>query len=148
VTTLTQLTFFIYKNHHSNEEEEASIIIIIIFIILQFTSIPLLFLVCVNLVCVCVWSISIWCNPSFTKRRILCIGVLNFSTTFGNLLGGQHFHTILCISIFVGCSIFAHHIVHLGSTCWVLNFAQQFVHLGIYWVQMFSPNLCLSLLSN
>ncbi len=84
-------------------------------------------------------------QPFLHKRRILCIGVLNFSTTFGNLLGGQHFHTILCISIFVGCSIFAQHIVHLGSTCWVLNFAQQFVHLGIYWVQMFSPTLSLSL---
>jgi hypothetical protein len=74
-----------------------------------------------------------------------CLKLHNFSTTCGNLLGGQHFHTILCISIFVGCSIFAQHIVHLGSTCWVLNFAQQFVHLGIYWVQMFSPNLSLSL---
>jgi hypothetical protein len=53
-------------------------------------------------------------QPFLHKRRILCIGVLNFSTTFGNLFGGQHFHTILCISIFVGCSIFAQQFVHSG----------------------------------
>ncbi len=134
----TQLTFFIYKSHHSNEEEAS---IIVIFIILQFTAIPLLFLVCVTwFVFVCGVYLYDACNPSFTKEEFCALGCLTFPQHLGICWVVNNFHIILCISIFVGCSIIAQHIVHLGSTCWVLNFAQQFVHLGIYWCRCPSEN--------
>jgi hypothetical protein len=110
VTTLTQLTFFIYENHHSNEEEAS---IIIIFIILQFTAIPLLFLVCVTwFVFVCGVYLYDATLPSQKKNFVHW--------------GAQLFHNIW---EFVGWSTFPDHFVHF-DICWMLNICTTYCAFG------------------